>query len=163
VGNRSVSNSTTGATGGLGGTTGGGGLTGGRGSAVGGLGGLGGQSFGRNSFGGQNGFGQTGFGQNGFNSNTATQRVVRPQQRIAFEFQARPRAQVQSEISTRFTQLSGGQYAGVTVGLDEEGQARLSGTVPTEDARRLAEIMAGFEPGVRSVTNELSVAGERSN
>jgi hypothetical protein len=138
---------------------------GGAGGGVGGIrgAGLGAQSFGRNNQrgGGGGGFGQNGFGMNGnqgFNTgSSATPRVVRPQQRIAFEYTPRPQSQVQASVATQFTRLQGVQFQGVAVSMDEAGEVTLTGNVPTEDARKLAAVLARIEPGVRSVSNNLVV------
>jgi hypothetical protein len=50
--------------------------------------------------------------------------------------------------------------AGVSVTLNDQGVATLRGTVGSDHASRLAAAMARLEPGVRSVDNQLSVAGE---
>jgi hypothetical protein len=53
-----------------------------------------------------------------------------------------------------------GNAAGVSVTMNDQGVATLTGTVATEHAARLAAAIARQEPGVRSVENQLTVAGE---
>ncbi len=90
------------------------------------------------------------------------QRVVRPRQRIAFDYPQRSRSAIQQSVRTRISGLSrrAPEVAGVEVTVDGEGVATLRGTVESEDARRLAAAMLRLEPGIRSVENQLTVAGQ---
>ena len=142
------------------------GLTSGVSSATGSgsLQGLSGLSRGMGSFGagGQNRQQQRGTNQFGQSvSPNAAVSAFRPQQRIAFEFDQPTREQVTtslrgtiSDVASRRPELNG-----VSVVLDEEGEATLRGTVRTPAARGLAEALVRIEPGVRRVRNELTVAG----
>jgi hypothetical protein len=55
-----------------------------------------------------------------------------------------------------------GNTAGVSVTMNDQGVATLTGTVATDHAAKLAAAIARQEPGVRSVENQLTVAGAQS-
>ena len=131
-----------------------------------------------------NGRGQNNNGGNGNNPNqnangggfggstpVAPQRVIRPQQRVAFTYPSPPPAKTTASINNRFQTLASQiprgaanrgisnrmELKGVTVQTPVAGEVVLKGTVTTEDARKLAGIMAKLEPGVRSVRNDITV------
>jgi len=105
-------------------------------------------------FGGQNNFG----GQNG--GGASQQIVIRPQQRIAFDFPKPAADQIIGNTRTRFSKLASRQpaLAGVGIAMNAEGVAVLTGSVVSEDQRRLAEQLVRLEPGVRNVENNLTTA-----
>lgn len=116
---------------------------------------------------------------------------IRPRHRIAFDYTAQQTQTVAATLQTRLspfasnpnglttpvgpggtaaavsTPVSGnpdgaGNAAGVSVTLNEQGVATLTGTVATEHAAKLAAAIARLERGVRSVDNQLTVAGTQS-
>jgi hypothetical protein len=157
AGNRSASNAINGAGGaGLGGNAQGrNSLGGGRGGQA----GFGRQSFARSNrnFGRDDdnrNFGSIGQGMNGLG---AASRVVRPQQRIAFPYNPRPVEQVHTSLQTTLTKLPDERFQTMTMQINSSGVLTLRGTVASEDDRKLAEALARLEPGVRDVTNEITV------
>lgn len=111
---------------------------------------------GRNS-GGQN-FNNSGGNGGGFSGGqNQNQRVIRPQQRVAFTYrQPTPQATTQV-LTTRFNKLDKRKdFDGITVHA-AGAVVTLRGEVNSEAARRLAAMIAGLEPGVRKVQNELVV------
>jgi hypothetical protein len=137
----------------------------------------------RGGQGGQGGRGQNGANGNnpnqqnanggGFGGSTpvSPQRVIRPQMKVAFSAPSPMPAKTTASINNRFQKLAvqiprgsanrgisnRAELKGVTVQTPEAGEVVLKGTVATEDARRLAAIMARLEPGVRSVRNDITV------
>lgn len=104
----------------------------------------------------------TNFGNDQPNRNgTTSQRVIRPRQKIAFDFPRRPGTTVSSDLNVRYQQLSSSQrsFSEVSVTVDAEGTATLVGSVDSAESARLAELMARLEPGVRNVQNELTIIG----
>ncbi len=103
-------------------------------------------------FGGQNNFG----GQNG--GGASQQIVIRPQQRIAFDFPKPVANQIILNTQARFNKLAYKQpaLAGVQIAMNADGVAVLTGNVVSEDQRRLAEQLVRLEPGVRNVQNNLA-------
>lgn len=109
----------------------------------------------------------------GFGGSTAVapQRVIRPQMKVAFTAPNPPTAKTTAAINNRFQKLAAqiprgspnrglsnrAELKGVEVQAPVAGEVVLTGTVATEDARKLAAIMARLEPGVRSVRNEITV------
>ncbi|RLS51128.1 MAG: BON domain-containing protein [Planctomycetota bacterium] len=103
-------------------------------------------------------FNQMGGNQNSNRGNTggnANIKRARPQQRIAFTFPKANLTSTQVQVSQRFQRLAG--VTGATTEITDEGVATLTGTVATDDAKKLAEALVRLEPGVRSVVNELLV------
>ncbi len=73
-----------------------------------------------------------------------------------------PRVRAGSEIDARLinrlrTRLPGDATNPIEVSVGE-GEVLLRGEVASERDRRMAELLVGFEPGVRQVRNELQVA-----
>lgn len=97
----------------------------------------------------------------GGNQNRRQGYIVRPQQRIAFEYPARSASEVGTSVRTQFTQIADRRetLGDVRVETGANGVVTLRGEVATEDARQLAAAVARLEPGVREVRNELTVAG----
>lgn len=106
------------------------------------------------AFGDSNRFGNRG-GRN------STRRVIRPRQVIAFTYPKPPTSRINSSLGTRFRKVALRQptLKNVSVVVDNEGNATLSGKVNSPEDRRLAAIMVRLEPGVRSIDNELTVSG----
>lgn len=103
-------------------------------------------------------FGDTGqFGGQG-NRNSG-RRVIRPRQEIAFTYTRPAAEQINSTLNQRFTRFAARRPAmqGVTITIDQQGVATLSGQVETAESRRLAALMVRLEPGVRSIDNQLTV------
>jgi hypothetical protein len=88
--------------------------------------------------------------------------IVRPQQRIAFEYPVRSATEVGTSVRTQISQVANRRETlrGVRVETAAQGVVTLRGQVDSEEARKLAAVMARLEPGVREVRNELTVAGE---
>lgn len=100
------------------------------------------------------------FGQFG-NQNQRARGVLRPQQRINFEFPTRTTMVVATSINTRFQNLNRiPALQGINVAPTPDGVLVLRGSVASEDHKKLAAAMARLEPGVREVRNELTVSPE---
>ena len=116
---------------------------------------------------------QFGGGRN--NTNRSTQRgtarssrtSIRPSLRLGFSPVIRRSADVSRSVSRSFSQIAGrvsriGEVnpalRSVRIVPGKAGQLTLTGTVPTAAAKRLAANILSMEPGVRSVTNNLTVA-----
>jgi osmotically-inducible protein OsmY len=119
---------------------------------------FGGGQFGGGQF-GDRGQGQSGFNQQG-NFNQQNRRTIRPQQRIAFEYPQRAQETIQTNLNGQFERLQTNrpELQGVEVVLAPNNDVVLRGQVRTEEDKKLAAMYARMEPGVRSVTNELTVA-----
>lgn len=104
---------------------------------------------------GQFGGGQFGGGQVG----STQQTVIRPRLEIAFSAPRPTAAVVGQRLNTRFGRLAANSpvVTGIQAAAGNDGVVVLSGSVASEDAKKLAAIMAGLEPGVRSVQNNLVV------
>jgi len=85
---------------------------------------------------------------------------VRYQQRIAFPYRTIAAPEVTSTLQGRFDRLSerNTELAGLGVEWAGDGTVTLTGTVPDERSRKLAESLTRLEPGVRRVDNQLQVA-----
>lgn len=96
-------------------------------------------------------------GNQGNQGNTGRSNIkrARPQQKIAFTFPKANLAATQVQLSVHFKRHR--DMAGVDTAISDEGIATLTGSVASEDSRKLAEIFTRQEPGVRSVVNELRV------
>ncbi|MBA3312655.1 MAG: BON domain-containing protein [Planctomycetaceae bacterium] len=87
---------------------------------------------------------------------------IRPTLRVGFDYT--PVTATASITNPKFvTRFSGitqrrPQLAGVNISSDDEGRVVLRGTVANEDSKSLAAALLRFEPGVREVVNELTVA-----
>ena len=84
---------------------------------------------------------------------------MRIPQRIAFRVPPITPTTLTSSLQTQFNSLRD-RLPGVGVTSTEPGHVVLTGTVESEQARRLAAAIVRLEPGVRRVTNELQIAGE---
>jgi hypothetical protein len=91
---------------------------------------------------------------------------LRPQQRLGFAY-SRPTPEViAANLNARFARITAAPATPnvtpparqqIQMEMDNQGVLTLRGTVETADARKLAEVMARLEPGVRKVANELEV------
>jgi len=93
-------------------------------------------------------------------ANTARRGLLQTRQRIAFHFQPLETETVVSRLAARFANLASQRpdFARVVPQMGEAGELLLSGDVDSEDSRKLAEILAQFEPGVHTVVNRLTVS-----
>lgn len=96
------------------------------------------------------------FGSAGRNQ---TQRIVRPQQRIAFSHPQPTPASIETSLQTQLGRLADRTQSlnGVALDVAPTGEVILRGQVADEESRRLAEMYVRLEPGVRAVRNELTV------
>ncbi len=94
-------------------------------------------------------------------NNTGTrERVIRPRQKIAFDYEPPAATVVRTAVTQQYRTLSTRRpgLESVTIEVGEGRAAVLTGTVPDENSRKLAAALARLEPGIRSVKNELKVA-----
>lgn len=99
-----------------------------------------------------------GFGVNPFGQ--VQQGPPQVSQRVSFVHPAPATVQVTQQIATQLDRIAlrRPEFQQVGVGLEADGTAVLTGSVPTQQAARLAESLLRLEPGVRAVRNELTVA-----
>lgn len=91
-------------------------------------------------------------------NNTSSRSSVpqpRPQLKIAFTSPRVNLTKTRVDLDDRLGRLAKIQGVGTTI--SEQGVVTLTGSVGSEDSRKLAEALARLEPGVRSVKNELVV------
>jgi osmotically-inducible protein OsmY len=81
---------------------------------------------------------------------------MRVSRRLAFEAPQLPAPVMAMNLQSQFLTLQS-SLPGISVQAAEPGHVVLQGTVATEDARRLAEAVARLEPGVRTITNQITV------
>lgn len=113
-------------------------------------------NFGGRGQGGGGGFNQT-------QQSTRNLRVLRPQLRVAFSHPTLKADVVTSAVRVRLQSSQAvRKFPGVEASVDDKFQVTLTGTVESDEQRRLVAILAGFEPGVRSVKNELQVAESKT-
>ena len=124
----------------------------------------GGNTGGRNTFTAGRGQGGNRGGRN-TNRNRTTGRNtrnkrVRPRHRVAFSFKSASMASAKASLDVRFSLLLDRrpEFRGVKIVAGKAGELTLSGMVPDATARRMAVALVRMEPGVRKVTNQLSVA-----
>jgi hypothetical protein len=99
------------------------------------------------------------FGQFGNQNQQAVKGVLRPQQRVNFEFTPRSTMVVATDIGTRFQNLERvPALRSINDAPTPHGVVILRGKVGSEDHKKLAAAMARLEPGVREVRNELVVS-----
>lgn len=124
-----------------------------------------------NMFGGGNNRGQRGnnmnlmnslFGNNGGNSNSNTGPVIRPRQKVAFDYPVPSGEMLQTTLQTQITQVSKRhpKLSNILISTGASGEVVLRGAVKTQADAKLAEHLVRFEPGVRTVRNELTFAAE---
>lgn len=93
----------------------------------------------------------------GGNQGQQQQRTVRPRQKVAFTYPATTQTKLQTALNTRFDKLAKrGGFEGIEIVADGD-RVILRGQVDTDDTRKLAAMLASIEPGVSSVSNELTV------
>lgn len=99
-----------------------------------------------------------GFNQFG-NTGGRTRQAVRPRLQIAFSHRKIESSLITTSLSQRMARLPLGKVAGagITFVTNDSGQVTLRGEVDSARTMKLAAILARFEPGVRSVKNELTV------
>jgi osmotically-inducible protein OsmY len=105
------------------------------------------------------------FANQGQQGNQQTQTMkVRPQLRVAFKHKAPVPATIESKIQTRVDKMKPRfeklkeSWQFDDVDFDVEGSTvTLRGAVDTEDAKKLAALLAQMEQGVRKVDNRLTV------
>lgn len=101
--------------------------------------------------------------QNRANStaNTNVRQLMRPQVQLGFESSPVTLATTPASFHTELMELPGvgARAAGIVPQFSADGVVTLTGTVATEEDRRLMEILTRMEPGVRDVKNELRVVG----
>lgn len=87
-----------------------------------------------------------------------TTSMIRPRQRVAFEFDAKTPVAVATKMTTRMVKISrkNPSLKGVEIKVDGEDIV-LTGKVKTAEQSRLAAILLRQEPGVKSIRNELVV------
>lgn len=101
--------------------------------------------------------------QSGFNQGGAQgRRVVRPRLQIAFEHPRPATTAVQTNLNSQFTRLrtSRPELQGVQIQMGDDREVVLRGRVDSENDKKLAAMLARLEPGVRTVKNEITIAGE---
>lgn len=91
---------------------------------------------------------------------TSSRPVIRPRYRVAFEFAPVSAEELTEVLASRFADFSirRREFAEIKVAVNSDRTIALSGTVPSDETRILAALVARFEPGVSSVTNQLVVA-----
>ena len=72
---------------------------------------------------------------------------------------------VGNSLKVRFQNLTlrRPQFQGVSLNLGENGAVSLSGRVESDSTKRLLALLVRMEPGVRSVSNELTVSAVGSS
>lgn len=120
------------------------------------------QNRGGNARGGNNGaqnllnlLGGMGGGAGG---QTSTAPVIRPRQKVAFDFPAPPAERLQTAVTRQvsFVSKTRPQFKDIQVTAGAAGEIVLTGSVASERDSRLAAKLARLEPGVRNVRNELT-------
>lgn len=125
--------------------------------AGGNIGGLGGGRGGGGNRGNSGLNAQNGGGGNGANANQTP--LVRPRQKVAFDYRLPTSGAIQTTLEARLTKLSVKKAPGlksVRVAVEDKGEVVLRGEVASASESKLAENMLRFEPGVRTVRNELT-------
>jgi hypothetical protein len=91
---------------------------------------------------------------------------LRPQQRLGFTYNRPTADAIAANLTTRLTRIAAAPATAdvvpptlqqIQMQIDDGGVLTLRGTVESASARKLAEVMARLEPGVRKVVNELEV------
>ncbi len=102
------------------------------------------------------------FGSRGLGASASRIRF-RPQQRIAFRYQAPQPGQLAATVRLRLEKLQqrGTPLQGLKISADAQGTVVLQGRVESEEARRLAVALIRLEPGVRRVEDRLEVSPGR--
>jgi len=97
------------------------------------------------------------FGNNN-NSNANTAPPIRPRQKVAFDYPVPKGDALQTNLQVQLTAVAkrNPKLSNVLVSTGDAGEVILRGAVKTEADAKLAEHLVRFEPGVRSVRNELT-------
>jgi osmotically-inducible protein OsmY len=118
----------------------------------------------RNQGRGNNGRNGNSFNNGNFNGNNgaaATQRTIQyqPRQQVDFTYRSPAPAAVQGAVNERLSgmALNAAALRNIDVSIDDNRLVTLRGEVADDRAKRMAEIVARMEPGVRDVKNELTV------
>lgn len=92
-------------------------------------------------------------------NNTNVRQLMRPQVQLGFEPALSPTVATPSDFHAGLMELPGigSRAEGVVPSFSGDGVVTLTGTVATEDDRRMMEVLTRMEPGVREVKNELRV------
>ncbi len=119
--------------------------------------------------GGGAGYGEGGDygGQQSQQSRNAQRAIsLRPQQRLGFTYNRPTPDAIAANLTTRLTRIAEAPPAAdvapptplpIQMQIDDGGVLTLRGTVESASARKMAEVLARLEPGVRKVVNELEV------
>ena len=94
------------------------------------------------------------------NAAAGAARLLHPQQRIAFTYKQPGTAAASKSLATRFGHLASRPALKGVSGLkfDVDGNVlTLRGTVDSEETKRLVGMLAGLEPGVGRVHNDLTI------
>jgi len=112
---------------------------------------------------GNNGLNSQNGGGNGANANQTP--LVRPRQKVAFDYRLPTSAAIQTTLETRLTKLSAKApgLKSVMVAVEDKGEVVLRGEVTSVSESKLAENMLRLEPGVRTVRNELTFPATSSS
>ncbi|WP_166826094.1 BON domain-containing protein [Thalassoroseus pseudoceratinae] len=96
------------------------------------------------------------------NTGSSRERVIRPRQKIAFDYEPPAPTVIRTAVTRQYRTLSSRRpgLESVTIEVGEGRAAVLKGTVPDENSRKLAAALARLEPGIRSIKNELKVVSE---
>lgn len=96
--------------------------------------------------------------QNGGNGQTSQQPVIRPRQKVAFEYPQPKLDAVVAATQTRLQKLAVRypRLSDVQLAQEADGTIVLRGSAPTEADAKVAESMIRLEPGVRKIRNELT-------
>lgn len=97
-------------------------------------------------------------GNQGGNNSQQQQPVIRPRQKIAFEYPQPKLDAIVTATQTRIEKLAGRypHLADVKLDRDADGTIVLRGSSPSQADARVAENMIRLEPGVRKIRNELT-------
>lgn len=94
---------------------------------------------------------------------TGTPREIRTTLRVGFVFPTAPQSQITGRLASanvaslsRFVS-SRPELAGVSVALQPDGVAVLTGTVPSTETSRLAANLIRLQPGIRKVDNQIAL------
>lgn len=99
-----------------------------------------------------------GNGQQGGAGGQTQQPVIRPRQKVAFEY---PQPKLDAVVNTSQTRIQKlatrhPRLSDVKVSTEQDGTVVLRGSAPTEADAKVAESMLRLEPGVRKIRNELT-------
>lgn len=106
--------------------------------------------------GGQQGLG----GQGSESAAPGAARLLHPQQRLGFAYQLPTSEATNQKLNTRFEKLTkrAALRGATAVKFEMQGSTlTMRGEVDSEETKRLVGMLAGLEPGVRKVENELSI------